>query len=215
MVGRRRGVKEQGPGRGWQLGAGSEAREAWWGGSLGPWLWLAPWVWLVLVPPSLPLASSHTAGMMGGLPESCWSAPCPPTLGSEPVPPKSGMLAWRGGVGPQDLPALAPGERGCSIGFWKRVLGGPPSHRRSGDGHPHVFSVLFSLGSSCQATASTEMETCVQGACWVAGGTPRAGLLFPGPRARRVVVTRFACYLSLGALPHWSLIGASTGPRAE
>lgn len=162
--------------------------------------------------PSVPApASSHMADMMGGLPESCWSAPCPPTLGSEPVPPKSGMLAWRGGVGPQDLPALASGGRGCSIGFWKRVLGGPPSRRRSGDGHPHVLSVLLSLGTSCQATASAEMETCVQGACWVAGGTPRAGLLFPGPRAQAGCGDQIRLLSFTGGpaslAPHWRLDG--------
>lgn len=134
----------------------------------------------------------------------------PPTPGSEPVP-SPGCWPGEETVGPQDLPALAPGGRGCFTVFWRRVLGGSPSHRRSGDGHPRVLAVLLRLGTSHQATASTEMETRVQGACWVAGGIPWAGIPFPGPRARWVVVTRFACCLSLGALP----TGPSLVPRQD
>jgi len=127
---------------------------------------LAPGAWLVLVPPSLPpLVYAGQSGVMGDFQRAAGQRHLPPTPGSEPIP-SPGCWPGEETVGPQALPALAPGGRGCSTVFWRRVLGGSPSHRRSGDGHPRVLSLLLRLGSGHQATASTEMETLVQGACW-------------------------------------------------
>lgn len=79
---------------------------------------------------------------------------------------------------------------------------------------------MFSLFCSRWAPAARPRPAlkwrpvCREHAGWL-GAPPGLGFCFQVPGPRRVVVTRFACCLSLGALPHWPLIGASTGPRAE